>query len=398
MLLLLMLLMVLHLVGFVAHAAVAPTDDQDRLRYYCPAKALCARRRTELERWACLGEVLYSPQNLPALLARFADPDAADAAAAAAAAATVPGADLPLTREIMVTHDCSGVGWGNAMRGLYGAVSIATSLGRRLIVMYDTMHRMFLPPFGEHWDLGLWAAGRESPLAPTSANGVYRFTITETFDFEAHGRAPGRFQKWSHMLQNASTPLPTGTTAAAAGANKGQGQGQGQQRARREMSEHETKNLVAWTRYEAQPLTNAGICGGEREMLTTGNCLPKVLKRFLKPTCVNELPEFMLLVPHYYTLFRRPAPPLVKALRTIRRRLHLPVLADGLEPAPGAWGLHTPGYYIYALHFRRVPLGFEPLSAEINAGQRNREYRDEVVHDILPEPSLFLRRPPPAHT
>ena len=298
------------------------------------------------------------------MLAHFMDPDADS---------DPEHGTLPLTREIMVTHDCSGVGWGNAMRGLYGAVSIAASLGRRLIVMYDAMHRMFLPPYGGHWDLGLWAAGRDSPLAPTSANGMYRFTLTDTFDFEAHGRAPGRFKKWSHMLRNASTPLPTESThrtkSTAAGGN-----------ARQDVSEPGgRKSLAAWTRYEAQPLTNAGICGGEREMLTTGKCLPRVLTRFLKPSCVDGLAEFMLLVPHYYTLFRRPSPALVKALRTIRRRLQLPVLPDGLEPAPGAWGLHTPGYYIYALHFRRVPLGFEPLSAEINAGQRNREYRDEVV-------------------
>ena len=32
----------------------------------------------------------------------------------------------------------------------------------------------------------------------------------------------------------------------------------------------------------------------------------------------------------------------------------------------GQYGLHTPGYYILALHFRRIPLGFEPLSASLN--------------------------------
>jgi hypothetical protein len=46
----------------------------------------------------------------------------------------------------------------------------------------------------------------------------------------------------------------------------------------------------------------------------------------------------------------------------IRRRLHLPALAPGSESSPGAHGLGTPGYYLIGLHFRAMPLGFEPYS------------------------------------
>ncbi len=62
-------------------------------------------------------------------------------------------------------------------------------------------------------------------------------------------------------------------------------------------------------------------------------------------------------------------------LSVIRKRLNLPALAPGSEPAPGAYGLGTPGYYLIGLHFRAMPLGFEPYSihgatAEATASRR----------------------------
>ena len=99
--------------------------------------------------------MLYSPNNTAAILAQHLNPES-----------DIQDAHVPMIKEIMVTHDCSGVGWGNAMRGLYGAVSIAANMGRRLIVMYDAMHRMFLPPYGDQWDLGLWYAGTNTSYYP----------------------------------------------------------------------------------------------------------------------------------------------------------------------------------------------------------------------------------------
>jgi hypothetical protein len=76
---------------------------------------------------------------------------------------------------------------------------------------------------------------------------------------------------------------------------------------------------------------------------------------------------------------------LKEALDLIRDRLDLPRLpATGSgaeatsEPVPGAWGLRTPGYYILALHFRNIPIGFEPLSFELNE-KRSLEYRKSVL-------------------
>jgi len=70
-------------------------------------------------------------------------------------------------------------------------------------------------------------------------------------------------------------------------------------------------------------------------------------------------------VPVYYSLFSRPGPVIVHTLKASRERMELPQLADGLEEVPGAWGLRTPGYYILALHFRAIPIGFEPMALDL---------------------------------
>ena len=77
---------------------------------------------------------------------------------------------------------------------------------------------------------------------------------------------------------------------------------------------------------------------------------------------------------------------LYKHFKLNKKRLSLPSLPVGFEPNPGVYSIYTPGYYILGLHFRRyivfipkinicllklilmcrVPLGFEPLSAELN--------------------------------
>jgi hypothetical protein len=95
--------------------------------------------------------------------------------------------------------------------------------------------------------------------------------------------------------------------------------------------------------------------------------MPKFVKCAKLMSSINYMRDPLLSVPIYYTLFRRPSKILVEKLNTIRGRLRLPRLKAGVEPAAGAWALRTPRYYILALHFRMVPLGFEPLSVEINA-------------------------------
>ena len=45
-------------------------------------------------------------------------------------------------------------------------------------------------------------------------------------------------------------------------------------------------------------------------------------------------------------------------------------------------GLSTPGYYIFALHVRRVPIGFEPLAPEVNTPEI-RNPREKHLKDVF---------------
>ena len=57
---------------------------------------------------------------------------------------------------------------------------------------------------------------------------------------------------------------------------------------------------------------------------------------------------------------------MVELLTKVRERLGLPLLTPDQEGVPGQRGLNTPGYYIFALHLRHVPVGFEPLAIDLN--------------------------------
>lgn len=275
---------------------------------YCPLQHCGAdTSTTELEKWECLGRHLFSATG---------------------------------ALDHFVEHDCGGVGWGNSIRGLYNAGAMAAVAGRRLIVTHAAFNRVFLPPNASmsSWDFDT------SPSASDRNHFGLRFEMRQYFDFEVHGRSPGRFADWASGI-------------AANGRN----------------TTYTKKILVA------------GVCGGEREMITTGGCMQHVMPKFLQ-CATNPLAdqftyvqENMLGIPFFYTLFQRPDPEVMGvALRTIRTRLNLPQLEAGTEPSPGAWGLRTPGYYILALHFRRIPIGFEPLALELNE-KRNLEYRMETL-------------------
>ena len=374
-------------------------------REYCPALQICRGLSTELQRWDCLGRLVYSNDYKP-------EPN-----------------------EIMVTHDCSGVGWGNSMRGLYGAVAISAVLGRRLIVVYDILQRNFLPPYGDQnssWDYGMQSVvGMLSPLSP-EWEPMHRFTAVDTFNYEEHARGGAkRFEHWCEDLKNTSIPLVQSPTSQSQSTSiladmlsyVSSFVSPAKTKMVHEGKDEQPLSANAWSQYENKTLLNAGMCGGEREMLNTGDCLSGILQRFTAPECFQQLPEFMLLIPFYYTLFRRPGPTMIQALKTIRQRLHLPSLPLGLESVPGTWGLRTPGYYLYALHFRRIPLGFvsllslfsltylvslslflslnlqkqkqghflrllttdtcinrfEPSSSEINLAAPQRQYRDDIL-------------------
>jgi hypothetical protein len=89
--------------------------------------------------------------------------------------------------------------------------------------------------------------------------------------------------------------------------------------------------------------------------------------------------DSMLNMPIFYAVFKKPTQRMVSYLKEIREKLQLPLLEPGLEPNPGQWGLFTPGYYIFALHFRMIPLGFEPLSVMLNEANHLQQKLDDLM-------------------
>jgi hypothetical protein len=61
------------------------------------------------------------------------------------------------------------------------------------------------------------------------------------------------------------------------------------------------------------------------------------------------------------------------------------------DAALGLHGLRSPGYYILALHFRRIPLGFEPLSVMLNEKQ-HKEWRMNHLAGFWETGERFARK------
>ena len=143
---------------------------------FCAAKQ-CGEMEgsTEIEKWECLGRLMFSPPP-----GRAAD-------------------------EYYVEHDCGGVGWGNSIRALFNAGALSALTGRRLIVTHAAFNRMFLPPDHLHrvssWDFGLG----KSTFGGGRHDGD---KLRQYWDFENHGRAPDRFALWAKSVKK----NPTNTT------------------------------------------------------------------------------------------------------------------------------------------------------------------------------------------
>jgi len=176
---------------------------------------------------------------------------------------------------------------------------------------------MFNPPNkkAKYWDFGVERALRKQNI------NVY--DITGQFDYEKYGRQPGSFGKWIDGL----------------------------------------RTDIAKDEYYNKRILKGGMCAGELQFVNTGSCVDKAMPHFGK--CVTRMIYNVVGMPFFHQLFRRPSSKMVSALANIRTRLGLPKLENGTEPSPGAWGLRTPGYYIFAMHWRQVPLGFEPSAFEV---------------------------------
>lgn len=227
-----------------------------------------------------------------------------------------------------VQHDCWGVGWGNSIRGLISSSAVALILGRRLIIFYPVFNRMFLPPDDNvsNWDFGM------STIYPQLSSGE----VSGHFNYAKHGI---KFNEWATNLS--TTPVP------------------------------------AESSYDNMRVVSGGVCAGEVSFITDGNCVASALPVYGK--CVRNIMMNVAGIPFFYLLFRRPSSIMANIINRIRTRLELPSLEKGLEAHPGAWALRTPGFYIFALHFRNVPIGFEPSSFEVqDAYKKMKGYRSEL--------------------
>jgi hypothetical protein len=190
--------------------------------------------------------------------------------------AAVPKGTDPID-EYYIEHDCGGVGWGNSIRGLYNAAALAAMLGRRLIVTHGPFNRMFLPPDVNNpsWTYGLKEGG----------NNMY--AIRQHWDFEKHGRAPDRYQPFAESVK--ANPASV-------------------------VEEYDKHVMVA------------GVCGGEREIMTKGDCLSEAMPNFIgcaaSRTSGGYMQDNMLAVPFFTSLFSRPSPLLGSYMEKVRILLY----------------------------------------------------------------------------
>ena len=91
-----------HYLFFLVLAPLLRLANGSRTPSWCPAIASCATKETEIQRWECVGDQLF-------------------------------GTSIQHERGY-VYQSCHGVGWGNAIRGLYNAAALALMEGRRLMV------------------------------------------------------------------------------------------------------------------------------------------------------------------------------------------------------------------------------------------------------------------------
>jgi hypothetical protein len=116
------------------------------------------------------------------------------------------------------------------------------------------------------------------------------------------------------------------------------------------------------------------LSGMDEKFLQQNECARAVLGRFLSCARESYLGMQAHNIPFVQTFFARPSPELVRILSVMRRRAGLPSVGPESESAPGHGGLRTPGHYMIAFHFRRIPLNFEPMSGFLNEPQ-HRDWR-----------------------
>ena len=238
--------------------------------------------------------------------------------------------------------DCGFTGWGNTIRGLISAVSLSVYLGRRLLIKYEPFMRSFYPPYKRmmEWDYGLRRKLQIRDLHSIGPDFITKFTFGE------HARTKKNVQEWESDLQQADKVIQT---------------------------------------YHDYTILQSGSCSPELSLILYGACTRKALPYYTK--CFPKLLYNVAGIPFFYMLFKRPTALLVKNLSKIRQRLSLPQVNASMHGQPnplssGLLGLRTPGYYIFALHIRGIPKGFEPLSFDIHNDHDSRRTRRKILRNF----------------
>mmetsp|Transcript_25939 Transcript_25939/g.37191 ORF Transcript_25939/g.37191 Transcript_25939/m.37191 type:complete len:370 (-) Transcript_25939:89-1198(-) len=220
---------------------------------------------------------------------------------------------------LFVEHNCGEIGWGNVIRGFFNTVSIALALGRKIVISSLVYDQMFTYPY-------------KTNLAVSDLRYLQPFdSLRETFNFEQHAMMPGNFSKFIKSIKYDGTRVKSPYT---------------------------------------RKVLNAGICSGVSAMFNENPCIDIYFPQFARCAKLRErelyMDSLMLNIPFFHTIFSKPSSTMAKAMKLIRKRLGLPMLSKDQESHPGVMGLRTPGYYIFSLHFRNCPMGFESMAAELN--------------------------------
>merc|ERR1711998_237091 len=157
--------------------------------------------------------------------------------------------------------------------------ALAAMLGRRLIVTHAPFNRMFDPP---NENMTSWTFG-------LAERGYSTYSLREHWDFEKHGRSPNRYGEFAQKIK--ADP--------------------------KSVKDDYEKNILV-----------AGVCGGEREIMTAGDCLEHAMPYFIKCATSRDTPgaylqDNMLPVPFFTSLFTRPSALMAESLRRVREKVGL---------------------------------------------------------------------------
>jgi len=239
---------------------------------------------------------------------------------------------------------------------------MAIMTGRRLSIYHSQFNRMFSPPYDAQaqWDYGFERSLLErevsNPRQPTPDELRYHVEHTQSQHWDyAPGPHADKVKLWKHWSST--------------------------------LSDAELSDPGQFKRHFTAPILLSSMCGGSKQYIENMECLREAMPQYFscmtspqaQPGKERGMPAIAHSVPAFYFSFRRPGPRLIANIALVRSKLGLPQLQTGLEELSGQWGIRTPGTYLLALHFRSIPVGFEPIGVDMQQGKQGRR-RKQLLH------------------